>query len=111
MCACAGGGWRVGRWLAAWHGARCGRAVMTERPRVRCACVRVWLSARGGADNWVHDAGAVALAKALESGKCQLTSLDLSGEWMERRCAHVRVAGGGWGAGLLQGTGRGVGAL
>eukprot|EP01052_Picozoa_sp_SAG31_P075903 SAG31_NODE_35146_length_325_cov_5.150442_1_plen_104_part_10 len=104
----------MGRWLAARHGARCGRAVMTERLRVRCACVWVRLSARGGADNIigeVHDAVAlatVALAKALESGKCQLTCLNLSGEWMERRCAHVRVAGGGWGAGLLQGTGRGV---
>eukprot|EP01052_Picozoa_sp_SAG31_P005154 SAG31_NODE_223_length_19859_cov_14.949899_1_plen_313_part_00 len=38
-------------------------------------------------------------------------NLDLTREWMERRCAHVRVAGGGWGDGLLQGTGRGVGAL
>ena len=31
-------------------------------------------------DNGIGDAGAVALAKALESGQCQLKSLDLNGE-------------------------------
>ena len=31
-------------------------------------------------DNGIGDAGAVALAKALESGQCTLESLDLSGE-------------------------------
>eukprot|EP01050_Picozoa_sp_SAG11_P057313 SAG11_NODE_36019_length_263_cov_4.774390_1_plen_67_part_10 len=67
MCACAAGGWRLGRWLAAGHGERCGRAVMTERLRVRSPCVRVWLSARDGADNGIGEAGAAALAKALES--------------------------------------------
>ena len=33
-------------------------------------------------DNGIADAGAVALAKALESGQCQLKSLDLSRESM-----------------------------
>ena len=33
-------------------------------------------------DNRIGDAGAVALAKALESGQCQLKSLILSGESM-----------------------------
>ena len=32
--------------------------------------------------NGIGDAGAVALAKALESGQCQLQSLDLRGESM-----------------------------
>eukprot|EP01052_Picozoa_sp_SAG31_P034491 SAG31_NODE_4039_length_3643_cov_51.767212_3_plen_96_part_00 len=38
----------MGRWLAAGHGARCGRAVMTE---VRCVFV-----ARGGAGNGIGEA-------------------------------------------------------
>ena len=84
---------------------------MTERLRVRSPCVRVWLSARDGAGSRIGDAGAVALAQALESGQCQLTSLDLRGESMELGCGHVRLAGGVWGSRLVQGTGRGVGAL
>ena len=34
----------------------------------------------GAAENAIGDAGAVAVSKALESGNCKLTSLDLSGE-------------------------------
>ena len=127
MCACAAGGWRLGRWLAAGHGGEVWvRCDITERLRVRSPCVRVWLSARDGADNRIGDAGAVALAKALESGKClltsldlrhniigragaaalakalesgqcQLTSLDVVGESMERRCAfHTRCLTQEW---------------
>ena len=33
-------------------------------------------------DNGIGDAGAVALAKALESGQCQLESLNLGGEFV-----------------------------
>ena len=34
----------------------------------------------GAADNKIGDAGALAVSKALESGNCKLTSLDVSGE-------------------------------
>ena len=34
----------------------------------------------GAADNWIGEAGALAVSKALESGNCKLTSLDVRGE-------------------------------
>ena len=49
-----------------------------ERLRVSCCCVLMCgMDATG---NDIGDAGAVALAKALESGQCQLESLDLASE-------------------------------
>ena len=35
----------------------------------------------GGADNAIGDEGAAAVARALESGRCGLTTLDLRGKW------------------------------
>jgi hypothetical protein len=55
---------------------------------------------RRASDNQIGDAGAVALAKALESGQCGVTSLDLRGELAARaclRCPVVMVGGPGWG--------------
>ena len=49
-----------------------------ERLRVSCCCfLMCGMDATG---NEIGDAGGVALAKALESGQCQLESLDLNGE-------------------------------
>ena len=48
-----------------------------------CACALLLLLCVCGWDaagNSIGDAGAVALAKALESGQCKLESLDLEGE-------------------------------
>ena len=45
-----------------------------------------------GADNQIGDAGATALAGALGSGKCAVTSFDLNGAWHGRPSAPVR----GW---------------
>ena len=44
-----------------------------------CACIVV-VCVWDAADNKIGDAGAVAIAKALESGQCPLQSLDLYGE-------------------------------
>ena len=49
-----------------------------ERLRVSCCCFL--MCGMDATDNGIGDAGGVALAKALESGQCQLESLDLSGE-------------------------------
>ena len=35
----------------------------------------------GGADNGIRAEGAAAVARALESGRCGLTTLYLNGEW------------------------------
>ena len=40
----------------------------------------------GASDNGIGEAGGVVVAKALESGQCQLQSLDL-------RCESMRLAG------------------
>ena len=45
-----------------------------------CACIAVCVCGWDAAGNGIGEAGAVALAKALESGQCTLNSLDLSGE-------------------------------
>jgi hypothetical protein len=46
--------------------------------------------------NQIGDAGAAALAKALESGQCGLTTLDLACESLPRArvCAAARWGGG-----------------
>ena len=49
-----------------------------ERLRVSCCCCL--MCGMDATDNGIGDAGAVALGKALESGQCQLKSLDLSCE-------------------------------
>ena len=49
-----------------------------ERLRVSCCCFLMCGMDATATD--IGDAGAVALAKALESGQCQLESLFLSGE-------------------------------
>jgi hypothetical protein len=60
----------------------------------------------GAPDNQIGEAGAAALAKALESGQCALTSLDLTSE-----SCHARAGGGvSWGGGrgwLCRAIGRG----
>ena len=45
-----------------------------------CACIAVCVCGWDAADNGIGEAGAVALAKALESGQCTLNSLDLRSE-------------------------------
>ena len=49
-----------------------------ERLRVSCCCFL--MCGMDATDNGIGEAGAVALAKALESGQCQLKSLGLDGE-------------------------------
>ena len=44
---------------------------------VRCACA----VAGGGVDESLGAEGAATVARALESGRCSLTSLNLGGEW------------------------------
>ena len=46
------------------------------------------------ADNYISDAGAVALAKALESGQCQLKRLHLNGESTLLPIRLHRLSGG-----------------
>jgi hypothetical protein len=57
---------------------------------VRCACA----VAGGGAGKSLGDEGAATVARALESGRCGLTSLDLGGEWgaLVLRVAYHRAA-------------------
>ena len=52
-----------------------GTAMLTD-----CACIAVCVCGWDAADNDIGDAGAVALAKALESGQCTLESLNLGCE-------------------------------
>jgi hypothetical protein len=74
------------------------------------ACWACWELATEGAvrapGNGIGDAGAAALAKALASGQCALTSLNLRSE-----CCHARAGGGvSWGGGrgwLCRPIGRG----
>ena len=47
-----------------------------------CGCTAVLMCGLGASGNRIGDAGAVAVAKALESGQCQLQSLDVGGESM-----------------------------
>ena len=62
-----------------------------ERLRVSCCCFL--MCGMDATDNRIGEAGAVALAKALESGQCQLQSLDLAGESMcLAACAAGRCA-------------------
>ena len=49
-----------------------------ERLRVACCCFL--MCGMDATDNGIGNEGALALAKALESGQCQLKSLDLYGE-------------------------------
>ena len=46
---------------------------------VRCACAAGGVG--GGAVNGIGAEGAAAVARALESGRCGLTTLDLWGKW------------------------------
>ena len=52
-----------------------GAAMLTD-----CACIAVCVCGWDAADNYIGEACAVALAKALESGQCTLESLDLQRE-------------------------------
>jgi len=65
--ACVRAGWRA--CAALWD---------AERLRVSCWCFL--MCGMDATVNDIGDAGAVALGKALESGQCQLESLDLTGE-------------------------------
>ena len=59
-----------------------------ERLRVSCCCfLMCGMDATG---NDIGEAGAVALAKALESGQCQLNNLNLYGECL---CVAALAAG------------------
>ena len=100
--------------LSGAHGIRhesCGRVVRL-RLMHRCSCYCAAAAAAGlgcdcAADNNIGEAGAVAVAKALESGQCGLTSLDLRSEADSARarsvsfgfvgapCAMVDAVGGG----------------
>ena len=68
--------------------------------------VGVGEGAVGAPDNGIGDAGAVALPKALESGQCALTSLDLTSESCHA-CAGGGVSWGGYGAAGCAAVGRG----
>ena len=58
----------------------------------RCGCTAaVWMCGWDAPGNRIGDTGAVALAKALESGQCQLKSLDLRCESM---CLAASCAAG-----------------
>ena len=52
------------------------------------------------ADNGIADAGLVALAKALESGQCELESLNLAGEsgYMSLRMGNWACSSLSWAA-------------
>ena len=74
------------------------------------ACRACWELATEGAvgapGNQIGEAGAAALAKALASGQCALTSLDLFSE-----SCHARAGGGvwwgGWRGWVCRAVGRG----
>ena len=53
--------------------------VDADQLRLHCYVLMCGL---GASDNGIGEAGAVAVAKALESGQCQLKSLDVTGESM-----------------------------
>ena len=55
-----------------------------------CGCVAVLMCGWDASGNNIGDAGAVALAKALESGQCQLNNLNLSSECL---CVAACAAG------------------
>ena len=56
----------------------------------------LWLCC-GAAANGIGEAGAVALSKALESGNCKLTSLDVGGEsGVAVRCVVLLSLGVFW---------------
>jgi hypothetical protein len=55
-----------------------------------CSCLRRVGPCAVGADNQIGDAGATALAGALGSGKCAVTTLQLYGAWHGRPSAPVR---------------------
>ena len=55
-------------------------AALWDAERVRVSCCCFLMCGMDATGNRIGDAGAVAIAKALESGQCKLKSLDLSGE-------------------------------
>ena len=67
--------------------------------RVHRGGVCVW----DASDNGIGEAGAVALAEAVTSGQCQLTSLDVSGESLVPCRQLGRVCAGP--AGCVRGAG------
>eukprot|EP01047_Picozoa_sp_COSAG01_P078150 COSAG01_NODE_14329_length_1467_cov_6.167398_1_plen_127_part_00 len=75
-----------------------GESPHPARTRVCGSAVRQGSGADGGAgrasDNQIGHAGAAALAKALESGQCGLTTLDLTGESPPRARVCLRRRGG-----------------
>ena len=60
-----------------WAHACCGVVLRSEGGKRADSCLRLRCGAAG---NQIGDAGALAVSKALESGNCKLTSLDLSSE-------------------------------
>ena len=53
---------------------------LLDAERLRVSCCGFLMCGMDATGNGIGDAGAVALAKALESGQCQLESLILVGE-------------------------------
>eukprot|EP01052_Picozoa_sp_SAG31_P035772 SAG31_NODE_4361_length_3311_cov_2.542030_3_plen_201_part_00 len=81
----------VGRWADAC----CGVVLRSEGGKK--GLIRVCRLCCGAADNKIGDAGAVALSKALESGNCKLTSLEVSGEsGVAVRCVVLLSLGVFW---------------
>ena len=61
----------------------------------------------GAADNRIGEAGALAVSKALESGNCKLTSLDVSGESAHGCALRTLLSLGVFVAGRCLGSGSG----
>ena len=67
-----------------WAHACCGVELRSEGGKRADSCLRLRC---GAAVNRIGEAGALAVSKALESGNCKLTSLDVGGEsGMAVRC-------------------------
>ena len=60
-----------------WAHACCGVVLRSEGGKRADSCLRLRCGAAG---NRIGDAGVLAVSKALESGNCKLTSLNLYGE-------------------------------
>ena len=72
---------------------------LLDAERLRVSCCRFLMCGMDATANRIGEAGAVALAKALESGQCKLQSLDLEGESLclgTMRCWAVRLFRSGW---------------
>ena len=79
-----------------WAHACCGVELRSEGGKRADSCLRLCCGAAG---NKIGEAGALAVSKALESGNCKLTSLDIGGEsgaWLCAAYAAVLGCVCGW---------------